>query len=140
MHLFRFLEAQENTYSSALREIKSGRKTSHWMWFIFPQITGLGSTDYSIKYSIKSVNEARSYLKHPVLGKRLIEISSELLNIQGKSALDILGSPDNKKLRSSMTLFNYVSGNEKLFQKVLNKYFEAEPDSKTLQIIDDLNV
>lgn len=140
MHLSRFLEAQENTYSSALREIKSGRKTSHWMWFIFPQITGLGSTDYSIKYSIKSVNEARSYLKHPVLGKRLIEISSELLNIQGKSALDILGSPDNKKLRSSMTLFNYVSGNEKLFQKVLNKYFEAEPDSKTLQIIDDLNV
>ncbi|MEO8795136.1 MAG: DUF1810 domain-containing protein [Daejeonella sp.] len=137
-NLSRFLEAQENTYSSALREIKAGKKTSHWMWFIFPQIIGLGSTDYSIKYSIQSKREANAYLKHPVLGTRLIEISSALLSLNDVSAFEIFGKPDDRKLKSCMTLFSQVSGDEEVFNNVLAKYYNGELDQRTIQILSEL--
>ena len=99
-NLNRFLEAQQNTYPKALAEIKLGQKQTHWMWFIFPQIVGLGFTDFNIFYAIKDIPEAIAYVKHPILGQRLIEISKELLKIENKSALEIMGKPDAKKLKS----------------------------------------
>ena len=103
--LDRFVSAQENVYQTALEEIGSGRKQGHWMWFIFPQITGLGSTEISRLYAIKSREEAVAYLEHPVLGPRIREISEVLLTQDDKSATELLGTPDDLKLRSSMTLF-----------------------------------
>jgi uncharacterized protein (DUF1810 family) len=108
-NLIRFLEAQENTYATALAEIKNGQKESHWMWFIFPQIEGLGFTDFNIFYAIKDIPEAIAYFKHPILGQRLIGISKEVLKIENKTALEIMGKPDTKKLKSCMTLFNFAS-------------------------------
>jgi uncharacterized protein (DUF1810 family) len=122
-NLNRFLDAQSNNYETALNEIKRGRKYSHWMWYIFPQFKGLGSSSISQKYSISSVDEARSYLKHPILGKRLIEISNEFLMLQDKSAYEVLGDPDYLKLKSCMTLFHLVQGEKDIFFKVLNKYY-----------------
>ena len=133
--LSRFLETQENVYSSALSEIRNGKKKTHWMWFIFPQISGLGTTEMSIKYSIKNLDEAVSYLNHPVLGKRLKEITAELLKIKGKSALEIFGSPDDKKLKSCMTLFSIASQGPNLFLNVLDLYFKGEKDERTLEIL-----
>ena len=130
----RFIEAQENTYSAALSEIKNGRKRTHWMWFIFPQIKGLGNTQMSVKYSINDINEAIFYINHPILGNRLKEITGELLKIKDKSALDIFGSPDDKKLKSCMTLFSIVS-QDSIFRQVLNQFFNSEKDGKTLDII-----
>ena len=129
----RFIEAQENTYSDALSEIKNGRKRTHWMWFIFPQIKGLGNTQMSIKYSINDINEAIFYINHPILGNRLKEITGELLKIKDKSALDIFDSPDDKKLKSCMTLFSIVS-QDSIFRQVLNQFFNSEKDGKTLEI------
>ena len=134
----RFIEAQENTYSAALSEIKNGRKRTHWMWFIFPQIKGLGNTQMSVKYSINDINEAIFYVNHPILGNRLKEITGELLKIKDKSALDIFGSPDDKKLKSCMTLFSIVS-QDSIFLQVLNQFFNSEKDGKTLDIIGKLN-
>ena len=130
----RFIEAQENTYSDALSEIKNGRKRTHWMWFIFPQIKGLGNTQMSVKYSINDINEAIFYINHPILGNRLKEITGELLKIKDKSALDIFGSPDDKKLKSCMTLFSIVS-QDSIFLQVLSQFFNSEKDGKTLDII-----
>ena len=130
----RFIEAQENTYSDALSEIRNGRKRTHWMWFIFPQIKGLGNTQMSIKYSINDINEAIFYINHPILGNRLKEITGELLKIKDKSALDIFGSPDDKKLKSCMTLFSIVS-QDSIFRQVLSQFFNSEKDGKTLDII-----
>ena len=130
----RFIEAQENTYSDALSEIKNGRKRTHWMWFIFPQIKGLGNTQMSVKYSINDINEAIFYINHPILGNRLKEITGELLKIKDKSALDIFGSPDDKKLKSCMTLFSIVS-QDSIFRQVLSQFFNSEKDGKTLDII-----
>ena len=130
----RFIEAQENTYSDALSEIKNGRKRTHWMWFIFPQIKGLGKTQMAIKYSINDINEAIFYINHPILGNRLKEITGELLKIKDKSALDIFGSPDDKKLKSCMTLFSIVS-QDSIFRQVLSQFFNSEKDGKTLDII-----
>ena len=137
--LLRFLTAQENTYVIALSEIKNGQKRTHWMWLIFPQIKGLGTTEISIKYSINDIDEAISYLNHPVLGERLKEISEELLKIKGKSASEIFGSPDDKKLKSCMTLFSLVSHKPNAFQRVLEKYYKGEKDEKTLEIANLLN-
>ena len=134
----RFIEAQENTYSDALSEIRNGRKRTHWMWFIFPQIKGLGNTQMSVKYSINDINEAIFYINHPILGNRLKEITGELLKIKDKSALDIFGSPDDKKLKSCMTLFSIVS-QDSIFLQVLNQFFNSEKDGKTLDIIGKLN-
>ncbi|MES2239406.1 MAG: DUF1810 domain-containing protein [Bacteroidota bacterium] len=134
-NLTRFLEAQENTYLSALAEIKLGQKKTHWMWFIFPQIAGLGFTDYNVFYAIKDIQEAMSYLKHPILGQRLIEISKELLKIENKSALEIIGKPDTKKLKSCMTLFSVLPNTDSVFKSVLNKFYQGETDEKTISIL-----
>ncbi|WP_162426991.1 DUF1810 domain-containing protein [Pontibacter pudoricolor] len=134
-NLNRFLEAQESTYQTALSEIRNGRKCSHWMWFIFPQVAGLGFSETSQFYAIKTIDEAAAYLNHPVLGKRLSEISEALLTIDGRSANQIFGSPDDMKLKSSMTLFAAVSDADPVFRKVLEKYFNNQEDTKTLQLL-----
>ena len=134
--LSRFLTAQKSDYEIALAEIKNGRKTSHWMWYIFPQIAGLGLTDTSRFYSIKDSEEAAEYLEHPVLGKRLIEISKELLKLKSNNARMIFGVPDDMKLRSSMSLFASMPGTNPVFQLVLDKFFDGEPDPKTMRILD----
>lgn len=133
--LKRFLDAQKNDYQTALNEVKSGRKRSHWMWYIFPQISGLGFSSITIFYSIKDLAEAAAYLKHPVLGGRLLEITKVLLSLPGGNATAIFGSPDDMKLKSCMTLFAHVPGSEALFQKVLDKFFTGQTDVKTLQIL-----
>lgn len=134
-HLKRFLDAQANDYSRALAEIKNQRKQSHWMWYIFPQISGLGFSDTARFYAIKDLGEATDYLEHPILGKRLIEIASALLGSEGKTAYQILGSPDDLKLKSSMTLFSLVKNADPVFQAVLDKFFTGIPDQKTLDIV-----
>ena len=128
----RFTKAQENSYNHALEEIKNGRKKSHWIWYIFPQLKGLGSSEISKYYSIRSRNEAEEYIKHPVLGSRLIEISNELLKLDTNNADDVMGWPDNMKLKSSMTLFALVSDND-IFRRVLDKFFDGEMDEFTVQ-------
>ena len=121
----RFLDAQSRSYESALIEIKKGHKQGHWMWYIFPQIIGLGKSETAIFYSIKSKEEALEYFSHPILGNRLIEISKESLKIKKKSAKDIFGWIDARKLKSSMSLFALIQIHEPIFQKVLDKYFEG---------------
>lgn len=134
--LKRFLEAQENDFATALAEIRRGRKQSHWMWYIFPQIAGLGFSSTSKFYAVKDRAEAESYLAHPILGKRLIEISNALLEIEGKTANQIFGSPDDVKLKSSMTLFGALENTNPVFQSVLDKYFNGVKDQRTLELID----
>lgn len=132
-NLERFVTAQAGSYADALAEIKNGRKRSHWMWFIFPQIAGLGRSDTAQYYAIKSLKETESYLHHPVLGPRLIEISTELLKLQSSNANQIFGSPDDMKLHSSMTLFAEVTGANAVFSAVLQKFFGGEKDKNTLE-------
>jgi len=132
--LQRFVNAQRDVYSRALSEIECGQKKSHWMWFIFPQIIGLGNSPISVLYSIKSIDEAKAFLSHPVLGPRLIECSSTLLGLSGKSVAQIFGGIDSIKLCSSMTLFDYVSP-QMAFSEVLGKYFDDRSDGKTLAIL-----
>lgn len=137
-NLHRFLAAQERDYNTALSEIKRGRKTSHWMWYIFPQIMGLGFSDTSKFYAIQHKEEAEQYLAHPTLGNRLIEISEALLSIEGKTAIQIFGSPDDMKLKSCMTLFAAVPNAPLVFQQVLDKYFGGEHDNKTIELLASL--
>ena len=125
-NLERFVNAQENFYQIALEEIRNGQKRSHWMWFIFPQIDGLGLSSISKEYSIKNREEAEEYLNHDILGERLIEITNALMKIENKPIRSILGNPDDLKLKSSMTLFNIVSYENKVFSNVLGKYFNNE--------------
>ncbi len=134
-NLNRFLSAQEKTYETALAELRRGSKQTHWMWFIFPQIAGLGHSPTSEYYSIKSAEEARQYLKHPVLGPRLLECATALLDLKGRSASEIFGFPDDVKLKSSMTLFASVADSEPAFQHVLDKYFGGERDQRTLDLL-----
>ena len=134
--LNRFLDAQENDFEIALAEIKNGSKQSHWMWYIFPQIKGLGFSSMANFYAIKTKAEAENYLAHPVLGKRLIEISTALLEIEGKTAHQIFDSPDDIKLKSSMTLFGALENTNPVFQSVLDKYFNGAKDFKTVELID----
>lgn len=133
--LQRFIEAQDRDYSTALSEVKNGRKQSHWMWYIFPQIQGLGYSTTSKFYGIKDLDEATAFLQHPVLGSRLIIICNELLKQTTNDAHKIFGSPDDLKLKSSMTLFASVADADSVFQLVLEKFFHATKDQKTLQII-----
>ncbi|MGB8706110.1 MAG: DUF1810 domain-containing protein [Gillisia sp.] len=133
--LQRFLDAQEKDYALALEEIRRSRKRSHWMWYVFPQLKGLGVSTTSQFYGISGTDEAKEYLEHPVLGARLREISRALLDQGSCDAQQILGSPDNMKLRSSMTLFASVSENDPVFKKVLEKFFDGEKDQKTLSLI-----
>lgn len=134
--LQRFLNAQNQAYLTALSEIKNGKKESHWIWFILPQIQGLGQSENAQFYGIKNLEEAEQYLAHPILGENLIEITRELLLIEGKTALEVLGWPDNLKLQSSMTLFAKASGNHPIFQQVLDRYFEGKMDMQTLKLIE----
>ncbi len=134
-NLGRFVNAQENVYASALAELRSGRKRSHWMWFIFPQIEGLGHSEMARFYAIQNLEEARQYLRHPVLGKRLLECAETLLSLDDRSASDIFGFPDDMKLRSSMTLFARAAGPDSVFVRVLERYFNGEEDQTTLDIL-----
>jgi uncharacterized protein (DUF1810 family) len=134
--LNRFLQAQSGDYAQALSEIKAGRKRSHWMWYIFPQIDGLGFSSMSQRYAIKSVTEAKAYLDHPMLGPRLVEIAEAALSVEGRSAHDIFGSPDDMKLKSCATLFARVSPPDSVFSRLLDKYFRGERDGKTLGLMD----
>jgi uncharacterized protein (DUF1810 family) len=133
--LTRYLHAQEGVYEQALAEIRSGRKRSHWMWFIFPQYDGLGFSSTSKLYAIRSVAEARAYLNHPVLGTRLVECCEAVLQIEGRSAREIFGSPDDLKLRSCATLFARVSPVGSVFERVLEKYFQGAEDGETIRLI-----
>jgi uncharacterized protein (DUF1810 family) len=131
----RYVLAQENVFHDALNEIKSGKKQSHWMWFVFPQIRGLGFTEYNVYYGIKDLQEAEEYLNDPILGKRLIEISQAVLSQNGKTAIEIFGKPDHRKLKSSMTLFSQIPNTNPIFHKVLEKYFDGLHDDKTMSIL-----
>lgn len=131
----RFIAAQEASYPIALAEIKNGKKRSHWMWYIFPQIQGLGFSETSRFYAIKDIQEAEAFLQHPVLGSRLIEICNALLEVNGNDAHTIFGSPDDMKLKSSMTLFASVHA-DPVFDLVLEKFFGGKKDDRTLQIIN----
>jgi uncharacterized protein (DUF1810 family) len=130
--LERFVQAQHSIYKRVLWELQAGEKESHWMWFIFPQIRGLGSSPTSIEFAISGRDEALSYLQHPVLGPRLKECTSLVLQVEGRSALDIFGEPDDMKFRSSMTLFAKVSSGDDIFERALQKYFDGVPDQLTI--------
>jgi uncharacterized protein (DUF1810 family) len=135
-NLRRFVDAQSGVYAQALRELKNGQKRSHWMWFIFPQVSGLGFSDDSRFYAIRSLDEARAYLEHPVLGPRLVECSAAVLALEGRTPLEIFGTIDALKFRSSLTLFTRVSARGSIFEKSLEKYYSGAPDMKTLHILD----
>lgn len=135
--LDRFIKAQEQYYETALQEIKQGRKESHWMWFIFPQIKGLGYSDISRYYAIQSRSEAEAYLAHPVLGKRLEEISEALLDLETNNPVEVFGGVDAQKLHSSMTLF-WLIGGVNAFADVLMKYYGGELDWGTVALVQNL--
>ena len=134
-NLNRFVEAQQDDYTRALAEIRSGRKRSHWMWYVFPQFEGLGSSTTSRRYAIKSVAEAEAYLRHPTLGPRLLECCEAALGVAGRSALEVFGSPDDVKLRSCATLFASVSPAGSVFERLLGKYFQGRRDEKTSRLM-----
>ena len=132
--LNRFTQAHQSDFDRALQEIRNGRKESHWMWYIFPQIQGLGFSSTAQYYAIRDLQEAKDYLQHPVLGPRLKEISSALLELEGLSASEIFGYPDDLKLRSSMTLFRMADLDCPIFLEVLEKYYNGEPDFRTVEL------
>lgn len=132
--LKRFIKAQENDYETALQEIKNGHKQSHWIWYIFPQIQGLGFSSMSQYYGIKDEEEAIAYMNQPILRKHLLEISQALLALDSSDPIRVMGYPDNLKLQSSMTLFSIVS-EEPVFQKVLDKYYNGQVDQVTLKML-----
>jgi uncharacterized protein (DUF1810 family) len=134
MSLDRFVSAQDGVYPDALAEIRAARKRTHWMWFVFPQFAGLGSSSTAQRYAIASLDEARAYLAHPVLGPRLRECVAALLAVEGRSAADIFGFPDDLKLRSSMTLFAEAADDPAAFEAVLDRYYDG-PDERTLELI-----
>ena len=133
--LDRFTAAQDGIYPQVLDELRAGRKRSHWMWFIFPQLAGLGSSAMAQRYAIGGLAEARAYLVHPVLGARLRECSRLVLAVQGATVHDIFGSPDNMKFHSSMTLFAQAAPDDALFRACLDKYFGGVPDQATLDLL-----
>lgn len=134
--LDRFIKAQNRDYETALAEIKAGHKKTHWIWYIFPQIQGLGYSETSRLYAIKDKEEAQEYMKHPVLGARLIAISKTLLQLASSDAGDVMGYPDDMKLKSSMTLFSLVH-DDPVFQQVLDKFFDGEKDKFTVDKLSD---
>jgi uncharacterized protein (DUF1810 family) len=133
--LARFVAAQRGSYEHALAEIASGRKRSHWMWYVFPQFAGLGVSATSRKYAIASLAEAEAYLRHDLLGPRLVACADAALAVESRSAREIFGSPDDLKLRSSATLFAHVSPEGSVFHRLLEKYFGGEPDEATLRLV-----
>jgi uncharacterized protein (DUF1810 family) len=134
-NLDRFLKAQEEDYETALSEIRSGYKRSHWIWYIFPQLKGLGFSSTSEYYGINGLSEAKSYMENEILRARMIEISEALLTLESSDAEDVMGYPDNLKLMSSMTLFAEAAPEEKVFQRVLDKFFGGKKDQRTLELI-----
>jgi uncharacterized protein (DUF1810 family) len=136
-NLNRFIEAQNSDFNKALDEIKQGKKRSHWMWFVFPQFKGLGSSSTSEMFAINSIAEAQAYIKQPILGPRLVEITLVLLNLESHSADSIFGSPDDLKLKSSMTLFNAVQNETNIFELTLDKYFFGTKCEKTLRYLSE---
>jgi uncharacterized protein (DUF1810 family) len=134
-HLGRFVEAQSGEYEQVLAELRAGRKQSHWIWFIFPQLKGLGRSPLTEHYGIGSIDEARAYLRHPVLGPRLEECTALVNKIEGRTVDEIFGFPDNLKFRSSMTLFANAAADNRIFLDALKKYFAGEPDAKTLELL-----
>jgi uncharacterized protein (DUF1810 family) len=133
--LKRFLLAQEADYDRALSEIRVGRKRSHWMWYIFPQFDGLGFSSTAKHYAIRSLAEAKAYLEHPVLGPRLLECAEAVVSLEGRSATEIFGSPDDLKLGSCATLFASVSSPGSVFDRLLGKYYQGKRDAKTLRLL-----
>lgn len=133
--LDRFTEAQSVNYGDALFELKAGRKRTHWMWYVFPQLAGLGTSAMSWRFGIRDVAEARDYLEHPVLGARLIECFDVLLQLEGRSAHDVFGSPDDMKLNSCATLFEVAAGSDSVFSAVLEKYYSGNRDSRTIRML-----
>ncbi|MEO8577061.1 MAG: DUF1810 domain-containing protein [Gemmatimonadales bacterium] len=133
--LGRFIEAQEPVYDHVIAEIRDGRKRTHWMWFVFPQLAGLGNSSMAARYAIRDPGEPRDYLEHPILGSRLIECAEAALAVEGRSAMEIFGTPDDLKLRSCATLFAQVSAPDSVFHRILDKYYSGEPDRRTLQLL-----
>ena len=137
--LSRFITSQQTDYPTALAEIKSGKKTTHWIWYIFPQIKGLGQSSPSVYYAIQSLEEARQFLAHPYLGANLIEISKALLELESNNPVGVMGThTDAVKLRSSMTLFSIADETQPVFQAVLDKFFDGKPDPLTISILKAL--
>ena len=136
--LRRFVDAQDDVYESVISELRSGQKQTHWMWYVFPQIDGLGFSATTRHYAIKDIKEAQRYLQHPVLGVRLRECVDIVLGLKGRSASEIFGAPDDLKLQSSMTLFASVSESESAFSRVLDEYFQGRWDNRTLCLMEKL--
>ena len=134
-NLHRFIDAQNGVYERALSELKAGRKTSHWMWFIFPQIAGLGTSPMAEKYAIRSAEEAAAYLADPILSSRLLRCIEAIRSVDGRSAHEILGSPDDMKLRSSMTLFAAISDHGAPFHQVIDHFYQGKFDERTREIL-----
>lgn len=134
-NLHRFLTAQAPIYNNVLGELRARRKSSHWIWFIFPQIAGLGHSAMAQQFAIASLNEAKAYLQHPALGPRLRECTQLVLNVEGRTAEEIFGYPDNLKFRSCMTLFLTAATDNTIFKNALHKYFDGQPDQSTLDIL-----
>ncbi|WP_411274705.1 DUF1810 domain-containing protein [Daejeonella sp.] len=133
-----FHTAQKHNFARAFKEIKDGRKNSHWMWFVFPQLAGLGFSEMTKKYAIHDIPEASAYLADNVLGERLTSISKQILSHKDKTAHEIFGSPDDMKLKSSMTLFSLVPGADAVFQEVLDEFYEGVKDPKTLELLGQM--
>jgi uncharacterized protein (DUF1810 family) len=135
--LLRFIEAQQPVYDRALHELRAGRKATHWMWFVFPQLRGLGRSEMAERFGLSGAAEAQGYLQHPVLGPRLLESVTTLLQHRDKSALDILGHPDDLKLRSCLTLFAAIAPDEAVFQEALERFFGGEMDARTVLLLGE---
>lgn len=135
-NLNRFVHAQEANYEQALSELRSGKKRTHWMWYIFPQLDGLALSSTAKRYAIKSVEEAEAYLEHPILGPRLLECAEAVIHIEDRTATEIFGSPDDLKLRSCATLFAYVLPPGSVFGRLLKKYYRGGRDEKTFQLLN----
>jgi uncharacterized protein (DUF1810 family) len=133
--LQRFVDAQEPVYARALAELRAGRKVTHWMWFVFPQLAGLGSSSMAQRYAIGSLDEARAYLAHPLLSKRLVECTEAALEDKSHTVREIFGSPDDLKFRSSMSLFARASDDPALFNEALDQFFDGVPDAKTEELL-----
>ncbi|WP_367112036.1 DUF1810 domain-containing protein [uncultured Psychrobacter sp.] len=134
-----FIQAQNTVYPSVIKELTEGQKRTHWMWFIFPQVKGLGYSKTSRRFAIESLEQAKAYLQHEVLGARLIECAELLLLHPNKSALDIFGSPDNLKLQSSLTLFAFAAGNKCVFEQLLYQFFAGSYDIRTINMLRQIN-
>jgi uncharacterized protein (DUF1810 family) len=133
--LSRFVEAQDESYEDIIRELKNGKKVTHWMWYIFPQIAGLGFSSTARFFAIQTREEAQAYLDHPILGERLLDCTGIVIAHQGKSAVGMFGDVDAMKFKSSMTLFMSLAGSDSVYQNAIDKYFKGEPDRKTLEIL-----